>query len=104
MQLWNIRSKLVMISLCCFPTHSLFSTCIYKFPPSKLTGSSSDFDVRASAITALIQSPAIDVVGIGFASGEISIYDVRADECMQKMFMEGGGVRALSFRSGEFHD
>jgi len=27
-------------------------------------------------VTALAQSPAIDVVGIGFASGQVSIYDI----------------------------
>ncbi|KAF6761650.1 quinon protein alcohol dehydrogenase-like superfamily [Ephemerocybe angulata] len=42
-----------------------------------------------SAITSVVQSPAIDVVGIGFTSGEISVYDVR---------MEGGWIRALGFR------
>jgi U3 small nucleolar RNA-associated protein 21 len=50
----------------------------------------------------LVQSPAIDVVGIGFASGEISVYDIRADERLMRMYMEGGGVRSLGFRSGEY--
>ncbi|KAF9061309.1 hypothetical protein BDP27DRAFT_1488740 [Rhodocollybia butyracea] len=45
-------------------------------------------------------SSAIDVVGIEFASGEISVYDVRMDERLMRMFMEGGGVRPLGFRSG----
>ncbi|EAU88858.2 WD-repeat-containing protein [Coprinopsis cinerea okayama7 len=44
-------------------------------------------------------SPAIDVVGLGFASGEISVFDVRAVERLMRMYMEGGSVRALSFRS-----
>lgn len=48
----------------------------------------------------VVQSPAIDVLGIGFASGEISVYDIRADERLMRMFMEGG-VRSLSFRSGK---
>lgn len=54
----------------------------------------------APAITALTQSPAIDVVGVGFASGEISVYDVRMDERLLKMTMRDGAIRALSFRSG----
>ncbi|KAK7054659.1 rRNA-processing protein utp21 [Paramarasmius palmivorus] len=78
MQLWNILSQ----------------SCIYKFPGSKLVSSTS-----TSAITAMTQSPAIDVVGIGFTSGEISIYDVRADERLMRIFMEGGGIKSLSFRS-----
>lgn len=53
-----------------------------------------------STITALTQSPAIDVVGVGFLSGEISIYDVRADERLMRMYMDNGAIKALSFRSG----
>jgi U3 small nucleolar RNA-associated protein 21 len=54
------------------------------------------------AVTALVQSPAIDVVAIGFTSGEISVYDVRLDARLMRIFMEGG-VRALGFRSGAFN-
>lgn len=57
---------------------------------------------HGSAITALVQSPAIDVVGVGFISGEISVYDIRVDERLMRMFMEGGGIRALGFRSGGY--
>ena len=52
-------------------------------------------------MTALAQSPAIDVVGIGFASGEISIYDIRADEKIMRIFVREGPVRALAFRGGK---
>ena len=52
------------------------------------------------AITCLVQSPAIDVVGIGFASGEISVYDIRADERLMRVFMKEGSIRSLAFRSG----
>ncbi|KAJ3868324.1 Utp21 specific WD40 associated putative domain-containing protein [Lentinula novae-zelandiae] len=79
-QLWNIRSQ----------------TCIHKFAASSLLSSSGS---EGSAITALTQSSAIDVVGFGFASGEISVYDVRTDERLMRMFMDGGSVRALGFRS-----
>ncbi|KAJ6502384.1 Utp21 specific WD40 associated putative domain-containing protein [Mycena sanguinolenta] len=81
MQLWNVRSQ----------------TCIHKFASSRLVSAPNDSE-SSCAITALTQSPAIDVVGIGFTSGEISVYDVRADERLMRMFMEGG-VRALGFRS-----
>jgi U3 small nucleolar RNA-associated protein 21 len=49
----------------------------------------------------LAQSPAIDVLGVGFASGEISIYDIRADEKIMRIFVREGPVRALAFRGGE---
>ncbi|KAJ7174015.1 Utp21 specific WD40 associated putative domain-containing protein [Mycena crocata] len=86
MQLWNIRSQ----------------TCIHKFSSSRLVSAPNapkTSDTPPCSITALTQSPAIDVVGIGFTSGEISVYDVRADERLMRMFMEGGGVRSLGFRS-----
>ncbi|KAJ7905685.1 Utp21 specific WD40 associated putative domain-containing protein [Mycena olivaceomarginata] len=76
MQLWNVRSQ----------------TCIHKFSASRLVSApnaSEPNDAPPCAITALTQSPAIDV---------ISVYDVRADERLMRMFMEGG-VRALGFRS-----
>lgn len=80
-------------------------TCIHKFSAARLVSSPDTTDAEAnvptSSITALTQSPAIDVVGIGFTSGEISVYDVRADERLLRMFMEGGGIRSLGFRSGQ---
>ncbi|KXN80981.1 hypothetical protein AN958_06493 [Leucoagaricus sp. SymC.cos] len=88
LQLWNIKTQ----------------TCIYKFSLLKLT-SSSELSIVPSApnnaITALVQSPAIDVVGVGFTSGEISVYDVRLDERLMRMFMDGG-IRALGFRNGAY--
>ncbi|KAJ6630596.1 Utp21-domain-containing protein [Mycena sp. CBHHK59/15] len=86
MQLWNIRSQI----------------CIHKFSSARLVSAPTASEATGEpscAITALTQSPAIDVVGIGFTSGEISVYDVRADERLMRMFMEGGGVRSLGFRS-----
>jgi U3 small nucleolar RNA-associated protein 21 len=52
-------------------------------------------------VTALAQSPAIDVMGVGFASGEISVYDIRADEKIMRIFVREGPVKALAFRGGK---
>jgi len=83
-------------------TYAAFRTCIHKFSGSKLltTRGLANTNMTSSAVTALVQSPAIDVVGIGFTSGELSVYDLRADERLMRMFMEGGAIRGLSFRSG----
>lgn len=81
LQLWNIRTQ----------------SCIHQFSSSTLQSTATD---SPSPITALVQSPAIDVVGVGFASGEIAVYDIRADERLLRIFMEGGAIRALGFRSG----
>lgn len=81
------------------------SSRIHQYPAARLLSSpeviASSSNDRGHAITSLVQSPAIDVVGVGFTSGEISVYDIRADERLMRMFMEGGGVRALGFRSGQ---
>ncbi|KZT09652.1 Utp21-domain-containing protein [Laetiporus sulphureus 93-53] len=83
-QLWNIRTQ----------------TRIHTFPvASLLTLPTNSQSSLTNPISALVQSPAIDVVGIGFASGEISVYDVRTDERLMRMKMQDGAVRALSFRS-----
>ncbi|KAI0672967.1 Utp21-domain-containing protein [Trametes maxima] len=81
MQLWNTRTQ----------------TLIHTFSAASLLTSPSN--TSGTAITALARSPAIDVVGIGFSSGEISVYDIRADERLMRMVMQDGGIRALSFRS-----
>ncbi|KAG1891201.1 Utp21 specific WD40 associated putative domain-containing protein [Suillus subluteus] len=77
MQLWNIRTQ----------------TCIHKFSNSQLRTlpSQQQMNSLSSPITALTQSPAIDVVGVGFMSGEISR--------LMRMYMDNGGIKALSFRS-----
>ncbi|KAI0306620.1 Utp21-domain-containing protein [Multifurca ochricompacta] len=81
LQLWNIRTQ----------------TCVHKIPFSHLSQSSPSNS--PCSVTALAQSPAIDVIGVGFASGEISIYDIRADEKMMRILMREGPVQALAFRN-----
>lgn len=94
----TIPVSCLVLSFCCeLFTRLLTRSRIHSFPASNLLSSSPSL---TQAITCLTQSPAIDVVGIGFTSGEISVYDIRADERLMRMFMEGG-VRALGFRSGE---
>jgi len=54
----------------------------------------------ASAVTALAQSPAVDVIGIGYADGTIRVYDIKQAEMVMQMKMDEGGVTQLSFRMG----
>ncbi|KAL5635715.1 hypothetical protein ACGC1H_004506 [Rhizoctonia solani] len=78
MQLWNIRT----------------ATCLHTFVATNLSTMA-----NGSPITALCQSPAVDVIGIGFASGECVLYDIRSDERVMRVFMEGAGVKAIAFRT-----
>jgi U3 small nucleolar RNA-associated protein 21 len=97
MQLWNIRTAYVG-----FPPNGfsysyrlLNSICLHTFLATNLSTLAT-----GSPITALAQSPAVDVIGIGFASGECVLYDIRSDERIMRVFMEGSGVRAIAFRTG----
>ncbi|ORY24304.1 putative WD-repeat protein [Naematelia encephala] len=74
LQLWNTR------------TCSLIHTFPHPTPSS------------ASAITALVQSPALDVIGVGYLDGTIHLFDIRQGELIMKMKMEEGSVTAMSFR------
>lgn len=99
MQLWNVRTQYVLSLLLCRQDRlGISRTLLHTFPATSLLTSPSK--TSPNAITALVRSPAIDVVGIGFSSGEISVYDIRADERLMRMVMQDGAVRALSFRSG----
>lgn len=83
MQLWNISSK----------------TCVYNFSATSLLSAQGTSAARLTPISAVAQSPAIDVVGLGFVSGEISVHDIRTDERLMRMRMDGGSIRGLAFRS-----
>lgn len=49
----------------------------------------------------MVQSPAIDVIGVGYLDGNVHLFDIRQDELVMQMKMEDGAVSSLSFRSGE---
>lgn len=74
------------------------STLLHRFEPTKLCEAAAKLPC---AITALVQSHVADVVGIGFSNGEASVYDIRQDEKLFRVRMDGGAIRALSFRTGE---
>lgn len=71
LQLWNIRT----------------SKLIYTFSG------------WSSAVTALEQAPAIDVVGIGLANGQIKLHNLKYDETVMEFSQDWGLVTSLSFRS-----
>ncbi|KAK4047049.1 rRNA-processing protein utp21 [Microbotryomycetes sp. JL221] len=55
-----------------------------------------------SPVTALTQSPAIDVLGVGLADGQCVLFDVRMGESLGKVRLEGEGcgeVAGVGFRN-----
>ncbi|XP_029108979.1 WD repeat-containing protein 36 [Scleropages formosus] len=71
LQLWNIKS----------------SKLLYTF-----TG-------WGSGVTVLQQTPAVDVVGVGLASGQIVIHNIKYDESLMKFQQDWGPITAISFRT-----
>ncbi|KAG7219004.1 hypothetical protein INR49_005904 [Caranx melampygus] len=71
LQLWNIKT----------------STLLFTFPG------------WSSGVTALQQSPAVDVVGVGTATGRIIIHNIRLDETLMSFTQDWGPISSLAFRT-----
>ncbi|KAF4072906.1 hypothetical protein AMELA_G00252850 [Ameiurus melas] len=52
-----------------------------------------------SAVTVLQQTPAVDVVGVGLASGQIVIHNIKFNETLMKFQQDWGPITAISFRT-----
>ncbi|XP_068190775.1 WD repeat-containing protein 36 [Antennarius striatus] len=53
----------------------------------------------SAGVTAMQQSPAVDVVGIGMATGRIVIHNIRLDETLMSFTQDWGPVCSLTFRT-----
>ncbi|KAH7102300.1 Utp21-domain-containing protein [Auriculariales sp. MPI-PUGE-AT-0066] len=82
MQLWNIKTQ----------------KCIFTFEPAMLR---QRLDTRNPGTITCFAQAAIDVVGIGFSTGELSVYDIQANELITRFVMDGGPLRAVAFRNGD---
>lgn len=52
-----------------------------------------------SAVTVLQQTPAVDVVGVGLASGQLVIHNIKFNETLMKFQQDWGPITAISFRT-----
>lgn len=81
---------------------------ILKFHRSLIhTFAPTDLISTPSTITAISQSPAIDVLGVGYASGQCVLFDVRLGEVLGKVRLEGEGsgeITGVAFRNGTLTD
>ncbi|XP_061886890.1 WD repeat-containing protein 36 [Entelurus aequoreus] len=71
LQLWNVKSNKLL----------------YTFPG------------WSAGVTVLQQSPAVDVVGVGTATGRIVIHNIRLDETLMTFTQDWGPITALAFRT-----
>ena len=54
-------------------------------------------------MTALTSSPAVDIIGVGYLDGSVRVLDLRMDQEILKVRMDGG-VGAIAFRMGQCSD
>lgn len=57
-----------------------------------------EFSGWKSPVRCIVQSPVVDVVGIGLEDGHIHIHNIKYDENMLKIYQEYGAITSLSFR------
>ena len=58
------------------------------------------FVFRKFFLLPMLQSPGIDIMGVGLKSGEILLHNIKLDETIMKFYQDWGCVTFLSFRSG----
>lgn len=110
--IWNIRTAACV--------HVFPHTLLSPVPSSSLLPSAASTSLTTqttqpagAAITALDQSPAIDVLAVGTADGRCALVDVRLGEELVSVRMGGAafggvegeveGITAIAFRAGETH-
>ncbi|XP_071400932.1 WD repeat-containing protein 36-like, partial [Centroberyx affinis] len=71
LQLWNLKTSKLLFS---FPGWS-------------------------AGVTVLQQSPAVDIVGVGTATGRIIIHNIRVDETLMSFTQDWGPISSLAFRT-----
>lgn len=94
LQLWNIRTWSVSEPKCKAFADIGDSQMIHSFP-FPLPG-------VKTAVAAIVQSPAVDVLGVGYSDGTIHVMDIRLGELIMELKNEAGAVTSMAFRMGGF--
>lgn len=103
LELWNFNSKKLLYT---FKAHLPFLST-KRARSTSFGGDSDDEEVGAAghdssaavAVTCLEQSPACDVIGVGFSNGYIVLLNLKLDQVLFSFMQKGGAVTALSFRT-----
>lgn len=72
---------------------------LWNINTSKLIYSFKGWD---SSITCVVQAPAIDVVGVGLASGKIILHNLKFDETVMEFVQDWGYVTNICFRTDDY--
>ena len=89
LQLWNIRNGYVKLHyVIIYDKWNSSRKLIYTF------------NGWNSSVLVLVQSPALDVIGIGLHNGNIILHNIRYDNTLMSFVQEWGPVINMSFRTG----
>ena len=81
LQIWNIQTR----------------SLIHEFTPDTFGPG-----IRTAAITAIVQSPAIDVLALGFSDGKIVVFDIRLGQILLEFAMSvEGATQEISVQDGQ---
>jgi len=110
-ELWNIKTQKILYT---FKAHIACLQKLSSSGSSSSSSSSSGFSLdnigddstaavatafQCPAITSLEQSPACDVIAVGFSSGDVLVMNVKLDRVLCRFKQDGGAVTSISFRT-----
>jgi U3 small nucleolar RNA-associated protein 21 len=94
LELWNFNSKKLLYT---------FKSHLEHLNKRRSYDGDSDAEDAATpgsvSVTCLEQSPACDVIGVGFSSGDIVLLNLKLDQVLFSFKQKGGSVTSLSFRT-----
>jgi U3 small nucleolar RNA-associated protein 21 len=101
LELWNLNSKKMLYT---FKSHLRFLSKGADGADSgdeqqAHTAGKKDSQSSAPAVTCMEQSPACDVIGVGFSNGVILLLNLKLDQVLFSFTQKGGAVTSLSFRT-----
>ena len=60
-----------------------------------------DFDISSNHESCYLQAPAVDVVAVGLADGQIILHNLRYNESVMTFKQDWGPVTNITFRTGQ---
>jgi U3 small nucleolar RNA-associated protein 21 len=100
-ELWNIQKKAIVYT---FASHLLLlSSASQSFggyvDPFGDVDEKDEKTAAAFSVTCFEQSPACDVMGVGFSTGDVLLINLKLDKVLFSFKQEGGEVTSISFRT-----
>ena len=105
-ELWNIQKKAIIYT---FSSHLSLLARTSTAQSSRDPFGDEDEDEKevesvVSSVTCFEQSPACDVVCVGFSSGDLILINLKLDKVLFSFKQEGGAVTSISFRTDAASD